>query len=156
MKKQIRQTLALLSLLFIMGSAQAVSAQGAGRVAVDVPFDFVAGGEFLPSGRYTISPATRDNAKMLLIQSEDKRVSALVSTSAINVDKETARARLAFKQYGERYFLTEVWTPGATGGRAVRVSGEEKRLRRELARTGDGAKRETARAETVIVTCGEN
>lgn len=156
MKKQIRQTLALMSMLLIVGAFQISSAQSAGRIIVDVPFDFVAGDELLRAGRYFINPATRDSAKLLMIQSEDKRVSALVSTSAINVDKKIAGARLAFKQYGERYFLTEVWTPGVSGGRALRVSNEERKLRRDLARSGDGANGESARAETVIVTCGEN
>lgn len=133
MKKQIIVAFALFSLLSTAGAFQAVSAQVSGRVVVNVPFEFVAGDERLPAGRYTVSRVTRDSEKAILIRGLDGRArAAAVLTHSINTAAAPDVAKLAFTQYGDRYFLAEVWTPDGAGGRAVPRSKSEKAPRRGL------------------------
>lgn len=156
MKKQITRALAIFGLL--LGSAAGTSrtfaaAQAAGRLVFEVPFDFVAGGELLPSGRYTVTRVTRDSARALLIRRADGRASVTVLTNA----GEAARGelpRVSFKRYGERYFLALVSAPGGGAARALPASGLEKQLRRGLAEGRKTKGGGPGVAETVTVEAG--
>ena len=131
MKKQIARTLAATLGLFLLLSA-AVHAQSGRRALVQVPFDFYAGQQQLPAGRYTVRPVSQDGSKMLLIQSEDGRHAATVMTNADAGKAPAAGASLTFRQYSDHYFLATVFITGASAGRQVPTSKAEKRLRSDL------------------------
>ena len=139
MKKQITRT--LVGLVMLLALVASASAQAARRVAIEVPFDFVAGQKHLPAGRYIVSRVQRDGESALMIRSEDGRHAAIFLTNS--ADATPARAELSFRRYdGERYFLASVSIPGAAEVREVRKSGGEERLEREMraqAKTGDDA-----------------
>jgi len=151
MKKQITSAFALFTIAIILGTAQLVSAQTSERVVVNIPFDFVVGSRQLPAGRYTVSRVTRDSAKALFIRSEDGRTTATVLTNTSG--RKARRTELAFRQYGDSFFLAAVSLPGASGGRAVPESKRERNLRRELAaKAGAGGHDGAAQTVTVVGT----
>ena len=145
MKKQIISTTALIIMAIVIGTSQLAQARTlSGRLVVHVPFDFVAGQQQLPAGRYTVRNAKTDSDTALIIQSEDGKQAAILLTQSDGGRAE--RARLTFRQYGDQFFLAGVWVPGTAGGRQLPESKQERRFRRELR-----AKAETG-AEAKIVT----
>jgi len=151
MKKQIARTLAItFGLLFIIAAGGSAHAQGARRAVIEVPFEFLAGQERLPAGRYTVRPASHDGGKLMHIRSEDGRVNAVVLTNAAGVSAPKAAASsLVFRRYGDRYFLSRVFIKGAGDGRELAPTGVEKNLRRELRRRAQESGME---AESLTVT----
>jgi hypothetical protein len=153
MKKQIMRAFATFGLLLTLAAtSHTVAAQGARRLVVNVPFDFVAGRELLPAGRYTITRVGRESGRALLIRSEDGRKSVTVLTNSAEAGGELPQ--VSFKRYGERYFLARVWTPGVEAARALPASSLERQLRRELA---EGSQTKGGRANvaaTVTINAG--
>ena len=136
MKKQITRAFAIIIAAVILGAAPLVSAQTAERLVINVPFDFVAGGEQFPAGRYVVRRVTPDNERALFIQSEDGRVTATLLTNSSGAPGDAAK--LLFRQYGDRYFLAGVRLAGAAGGREVPESKQERDARRERAAKAGG------------------
>jgi hypothetical protein len=134
MKKQIFKMFALFGLLLVAGFFQAASAQTASRVVVNVPFSFVAGGESLPAGSYEISRLSVNSEKALLIRSLDGNKRAAVLTEASQAGSVFGVSQIAFRQYGDRYFLAEIRRAGTTGARGQHFTRAEKELRRERRR----------------------
>jgi hypothetical protein len=140
MKKQITRALIIVGMLFVLVAS--ASAQTARRITVQIPFDFVAGQKHLPSGRYVVRAIVRDSEKMLLIRSEDGREQAAFTTNSAGGGESVGKARVSFRQYGERFFLAAVSLPGASSVRELPKSRDEKSLDRELreaAKAGDAA-----------------
>ena len=131
MKKQIKSAFVLIiTAVVVAGSQFAASAQTPQPLEASIPFDFVAGDQQLPAGRYRISRVGATNESTLRIQSTDGRARATVLTNSAR--GASKGARLTFRQYGDQLFLASVWVPGTAGGREVNESRQERRLRREL------------------------
>lgn len=135
MKKQALRLVMLFALSAVAGvvSAQAQTAQH--PVVVNVPFEFVVGGKTLPAGEYVIRRAARESDKALLVTSAGGGGSELAMTYAVEADgsrRQTARASVDFHRYGDKYFLFQVWTSGATAGRALPRSRQERDILREM------------------------
>jgi hypothetical protein len=146
MKKQITRAFALFIMGIILGTSQLASARAAERLFIDVPFDFVAGSRQLPAGRYSVRRVRVDSATALYIRSEDGRQTATLLT--IDTGSQVDRAKLVFRQYGDRHFLASLWMPGTASGRGLPESKQERQLRRELlARAEEGG---AARTVTVL------
>jgi len=95
------------SLLCFCGMAVAKHAQEAGKVAVNVPFEFIAGTRTLPAGTYTVSRISSDTNSPLIIS--DRNHSSLLLPAAFDgfpVDD----VRLSFEHVGDTYLLSEVKT----------------------------------------------
>ncbi|HYH86137.1 MAG TPA: hypothetical protein VEX60_11835 [Pyrinomonadaceae bacterium] len=138
MKKQI--TSALLGFAMLFATAASTSAQTAHRIAIRIPFDFVAGQTELPAGKYTIRRIQSDSESALLFESVDGRSKATVLTNS--GDDAPVSARVVFRQRGERYFLASVSLPGTSSVRVAPESKAERKLARELsekAKSGDAA-----------------
>jgi hypothetical protein len=106
MKKLFSTT--VLSLICLLGLGISAHAQDASRLAVTVPFDFIAGGQTLPAGTYTVSRASQSSWVGLAIRSYDNGVFLL----PVAFDDAAAdQAKLAFAHVGDKYFLSEVDTP---------------------------------------------
>jgi hypothetical protein len=97
----------VLTLTCLLGLSGGAHAQDASRIVVNVPFDFVAGGETLPAGMYSVSRDSTDAQPHLVIRSEDK--SALLLP--IVFDRiPTEQTKLGFEHVGDKYFLSKVET----------------------------------------------
>jgi len=83
-------------------------AQDVDKVAVKVPFDFVAGGQTLPAGTYNVTRASDQAFPALVIRSFDNSAFLLpMFFDGVSAD----HAELSFRHVGDKYFLSEVKTP---------------------------------------------
>jgi hypothetical protein len=92
----------ILLLLASMASAQTK------RVAVSVPFPFVAGHQALPAGQYTIE----QDGMLITLRSGDRRPTVLLAAYKANA-VENKKSYLLFREQGAHYFLAEIWREGA-------------------------------------------
>lgn len=142
MKKQIFGTFAVLSLLFALTITSA-QAQSRSRVTAHIPFAFQVGDKTLPAGDYSIK---RLSTNALLVQSTDGDQSALAQAPRSVEQSRNAKAtteKLVFRQYGEQYFLAQVWMTKGAGGRELNMSGAERKAASELQLAQNGAKPQT-------------
>lgn len=112
-------------LLSLILTAQVAQAQQA--LIVNIPFEFVAGSVTLSPGEYRIQNPLRNSA-IVLIQSSDSAASAMVVTMAKQANELQTDSKLVFNRYGDRYFLSQIWTAGASRGRELSKTAREKEL----------------------------
>src|SRR5882762_4237767 len=119
---------------FLMAGVLVLSSMAATQVAraqktmvVDIPFAFTAGSATLPAGEYRVQKMDLNSA-VLLIHCWDARASALVITNAAEAKEPQTESKLVFNRYGNRYFLSQVWTAGSIRGRQLPISPREKEM----------------------------
>jgi hypothetical protein len=127
MKTQIRILLG--STLLLMATLASAQTQ---RVAITIPFSFVAGSQNLPAGDYTMEL----NRETVAVRAGDRSGELKSTMLAQRVDAATKpdETYAIFKHYGEHYFLAEVWREGA--GQLLFPT----KLQKELARTAADAR----------------
>jgi hypothetical protein len=136
MKNQILRSTAILGLFFMLVMAS-VNAQTPSRVEVKIPFDFSAGTATLKAGTYRIKTLS-DRA--LSIRSVDGKTTAIVSAPLL-IESRNYRGgeRVVFNQYGNQYFLSQVWLTFDTG-RQLFTSGAETKTAHEYKLANNNAK----------------
>jgi len=98
----------VLTLTCLLGLGLSARAQDVDKVVVSVPFEFVAGGQTLPAGTYSVSRSSDQGYEALLIRSNDNRAFLLpLFFDGVSAD----HADLRFEQVGDKYFLSNVETP---------------------------------------------
>jgi len=124
MKKRafVTATLFVLSLIVAAQVAQADE-----PMLVNIPFAFVAGNVTLPAGEYRVQKLD-GNSTVVLIRCSDATASAMVVTHAAQAKELQTESKLIFNQYGNRYFLSQVWTAGSIRGRQLLKSPQEKEI----------------------------
>ena len=142
MKTDVLKTFAMLTLLLIL-TAVSVAAQSERTGITNIPFSFSVGGKTLPAGEYTVEPNRRDSDKVWLVQSKSGHTSALFTTMSVRSIETQEKTKLVFHRYGDRYFLSQIWTVGANSGRELLMPRQE----RELAKN-------TIASETVVLVEG--
>ena len=123
MKKRIFAVASLVAFCSL-GATQVVRAQE--PVVADIPFAFSAGDAALPAGEYRVEKIGTNGA-VLLIRCADPTAAALVTTMPAGggINQQT-KSRLVFHRYGNKYFLSQVWSAGTSSGRQLRKSAREK------------------------------
>jgi hypothetical protein len=99
-----------------------------------IPFAFRAGETAMPAGDYTI----RHSASVLVLHKEGGGPSVLLLTNAASRPNPPADSQLTFGRYGERYFLSSVWSQGSAAGCEIPKSRAEKELARQTLRESIG------------------
>ena len=99
------------TLLFCCGMAFTAHAQEGGKVVVTVPFEFMAGGQTLPAGTYTIGKISSDIRSPLVISSRNH--SSLVLPASFD-DAAGNKVQLSFEHVGETHLLSAVATEAGT------------------------------------------
>ena len=115
-----RATLVILATLNL--AATSLVAQHRPAIKANVPFDFVAGGKMLPAGEYQIQT---EQANVLSIRSMDFKSNANLSAHSAQDTQMSGVAALRFNHYGDRYFLSQIWT-GSDRGQELPKSRAEK------------------------------
>lgn len=134
MTKKIYSTFAMLG-LFLVLAAGSVQAQSEGRVEVNIRFDFQVGNKVLPAGEYTVRPLTQ---KSVVIRSADGReVLVALTPNSINGGGKSAGRKLVFRQYGDQYFLAQIWMANGTDARELRPSKAEREAKAQTLARGD-------------------
>lgn len=136
MKNQILKTTALLGLFFILFMTS-VEAQTPSRVEAKIPFDFAAGKVLFKAGTYSIKKVS-DNT--VAIRSSDGKTTKLIDAPlTIGSRDSKAGERVVFNQYGNQYFLSQVWLSVDTG-RQLFTSSAEAKVAREYKLAHNNAK----------------
>jgi hypothetical protein len=118
----------------VMAGALALAAMATTRVVqaqetlrANIPFDFVAGNTSLPAGEYLVE-ASGPTHVLLLIGRKDAISSAFINTNAAVSAGPQSESKLVFNRYGDRYFLSQVWTAGNSTGRQLMKTAREKEI----------------------------
>jgi len=125
MKNRIFNTLKAFSACAML-AVSCLSAQSDHKTITAVPFDFMVGNRHMAAGTYDI---TIDQSTVL-VRGEENGLASFALAFWAHADKTQERAKLVFKRYGDRYFLSQIWYPGTNEGRELAVS----KIERELAR----------------------
>lgn len=123
MKKRalVAATLFVLSMIV---TTQVTRAQDV--MVANIPFQFVAGNVTLPAGEYRVQKL--EGKPVLLIRCPDANASAMVIAIASQAKKTQTQSKLVFNRYGDRYFLSQVWTEGTIRGSQLLKSQREKEI----------------------------
>ncbi len=128
MKRETLRSFALMALIVAFTSLTA-QAQSANQMKAHIPFSFTIGSQTLPAGDYTVRYINQDSGKTaLLFKSADGRTSRIVNMIGTQREEAEGKASLVFNQYGESYFLSEVWTGGDQYGLSLPKSRAERKL----------------------------
>lgn len=146
MTKKIYSTFATLSLLMLL-AVGSVQAQSGVSLQVNIRFDFQVGNKTLPAGKYSVRSLSQDS---MLLRSADGRESVIMATrGAIDGGGKATHEKLVFRQYGDKYFLAQVWTTRTGDGRELgRTSAEREAAKAQLLARGSD------RPQTVEVLAG--
>jgi len=123
MTKKLYSMFAMLGLFFVLAVSSA-QAQSSDLIKVNVPFDFQVSGKTLPAGEYAIK---RVSEKVLLIRNAEGKGEAMVQAPSRIQGPVNKQERLVFHQYGDQYFLSQVWLNRQGDGRELNRSSEERR-----------------------------
>lgn len=120
------RTLIALAMLAVLGAVAVPVAAGAeGAVRANIPFEFAVGGVTLPAGTYQFE--THNPGRALGIWSAQERTWTLVLANPAYPRKPAdSAAKVVFNRYGDRYFLSEVWGVGATVGKRILKTRQER------------------------------
>ncbi|MCM3906277.1 MAG: hypothetical protein ND866_31705 [Pyrinomonadaceae bacterium] len=152
MQKHILKGLTMLMLVAgvaLMAALVSAHAQSSSVVA-DVPFEFTVGGKSLKAGEYSVRAFTA-SGDTLLIRNQDSNAAIIQLTNSIRARIAPEQGKLVFHRYGQRYFLSEVWTTGEPTGRQFRKSAEERAIERQLAAISSKSELAQSSYETVEI-----
>jgi hypothetical protein len=130
MKNKLYSTLAMLSLFLMLGVAS-VQAQSRGKLEVSIPFQFQIGSQTFAAGDYSVKRLTQNS---ILVRSADgqKSVIALMPRAIQNeAGRKAAQEKLVFHQYGNQYFLAQVWMNRDGDGHELNISKAERQAASE-------------------------
>jgi hypothetical protein len=118
----------------VMAGVMALTAMATTRVAqaqetvvVNIPFDFEAGKTTLPAGEYSVKVSNPTHS-LILISRKDSTASAFINTNAVVSVNMQTESKLVFNRYGDRYFLSQVWSEGNSEGRQLLKTAREKEI----------------------------
>jgi hypothetical protein len=122
-------TLCLAAVVVVPASAETIQLTGT------VPFSFVAGNRTMPAGDYTLNTTPAMAGAWVISGAGDRAGSFVVAQpGAKKASGETPR--LVFTRYGDRYFLSQIWTKNSDHVLRVPVSRTERAMAREVAVAG--------------------
>lgn len=102
------------------------------KLTANIPFDFTVIDKKLPAGKYSISRAQNSNGDMVIqIVSADGEENVSRLTIPVLTRDPVKRGTLVFHQYGDEYFLSEIWPAGGTTGRELPKSRSEREVERK-------------------------
>ena len=120
---RLRSAFLGLGLLMVVSSAQAQET----RVKADIPFDFIVGNQVLSAGEYMVASEGATN-QVIVIRSSDRKTAIMALTNSCSSAKPSDTTKLVFHRLAGRYFLSQVWAAGNSGGRQLPKSRFEVQL----------------------------
>jgi hypothetical protein len=102
-------SVAVLTLSCLSGSSITARAQDCNSIVVNIPFEFVAGTNVLPAGRYSVERVSHDSDSALVIHGHDNSVFLL---PIVFDEVSGGQTNVRFEQVGNKHFLRKVETPG--------------------------------------------
>jgi hypothetical protein len=146
MKREFLKSFTMLMLAIALASLTTAQAQSTNQMKANIPFRFIIGDQTLPAGEYTVRYINQDSGKTaLLFKSTDGKASRIVNL--MTAQRGETKASLVFNQYGDTYFLSEVWTGGDQYGLTLPKSRAEREMK-----NGDLSQREANRVTVALNT----
>ena len=99
----------LLTLTCLLGLGAGAEGQSQREVVMTVPYEFVAGGETLPAGTYTVTRVSEDRFGGLIISSYETQKSAFVMPNEFK-SYSPDNIKVSFKEVGDVHFLSKIET----------------------------------------------
>jgi hypothetical protein len=99
-------------LVVFLGAVLFVAAASAGdldRLVVNIPYDFVVGGNALPAGTYTVRPLSDTSKFPLSISSFEHRTAVYIIADEVEPSSHV-KGSLTFVNAGDQHFLTRIQT----------------------------------------------
>jgi hypothetical protein len=134
MARQFLKGMTMLAMLFMLAfvaTATSANAQSLQRQVADIPFDFHVGENTLPAGQYEVMSTSAAREAIRVRSTENGNVAIRLTNTAYKL-RPAKKGVLVFHRYGNRYFLSEVWTAGQSTGRQLLKSSREKTIQREI------------------------
>lgn len=100
-------------------------------VKANVPFSFTVNRATLPAGEYSLKSMDEQGAA-IAIRDLNSKTTNLVISSSCRSSKSASQTKLVFHRYGDRYFLSQIWTAGDDAGRALPPSAGEKEVAKDF------------------------
>jgi hypothetical protein len=121
------QTLFVASLYVAIGLAVVSAHSQRGGVQANIPFNFAVSGKTFPAGEYMMIAASHQ----VRVEDDNGRIIAVVLANDISDGSVGVNGRIIFHCYGDRCFLSELWSPNQENGRQLLTSRTEAELAKE-------------------------
>ena len=99
-------------------------------VEANIPFAFTVDKTALPAGEYRIESLAASD-RVLSIRNVDQDVNALTFSNSCQSPERSAKTKLVFHRFGDRYLLAEVWVRGKDLGHQIPKSKRREELMAE-------------------------
>ena len=86
-----------------------------GTMKANIPFSFIVGKTTLPAGEYSVQ-GLGISGNVISIRKLDNTANSLTISIRCESRKTPEQSKLVFHRYGDRYFLTQIWTAGSHSG----------------------------------------
>ncbi len=113
MKNQIRRFVTSLGLTAVLG-APFLYSESMPTESATVPFAFHIQQRDLPAGRYMLTRVGSTGGVVLIKNMATGNSIVFTVNQGFAAQAGAADPKLVFNRYGDRYFLSQVWTPDAT------------------------------------------
>jgi len=77
----------------------------------------------LSAGEYTVD--TDVAPSVVRLRSADSKSAVMILANSVETSTTTSQGKLIFNQYGDEYFLSQVWTAGSNRGSELRKTKRE-------------------------------
>jgi hypothetical protein len=104
-----KYTRILAAIMFLLGLGVAANAEMQSEIAVNMPFEFVAGKTKLPAGAYVVERNSTQLFDVLMITSHDTGTSVFLNPIEME-DASTYKPKVSFRNIGEQHFLSRIQT----------------------------------------------
>ena len=95
------------------------------KVEANIPFDFTVKGKTMPAGRYQLARNLSAPDTIEISNVSGGRSVLVVTYKALTAQPGAEAPRIVFNQYGNRYFLSELWTSDGTERRVTPAKMEQ-------------------------------
>lgn len=130
--KHVKKAIALSGLLVLLTFSAALG-QSDRQTIIYIPFNFTAGEKAFPAGNYVFERIWKNSDSVWVVRRKDNAGKAMLLTRPVRANETQQETRLVFHQYGDLYFLSEIWTAGDTMGREIQTSDRERGLDKAVA-----------------------
>jgi hypothetical protein len=130
--KHVKKAIALSGLLVLLTFSAALG-QSDRQTIIYIPFNFTAGEKQFPAGKYVFERIWKNTDSVWVVRRKDNVGKAMLLTRPVRANETQQETRLVFHQYGDLYFLSEIWTAGDATGRVIQTSDRERSLDKAVA-----------------------
>ena len=131
-----RSALRLLSFTGLFAALALPALAQSVQVIATIPFEFAASRTSLPAGEYEVKTVL-GSPNVLAIYNQTTHESAMIFCVGVEGRPGEQQPRLVFQRYGDRYFLSQVWSDRQQGSEMLKTRAE-----RELDKSASNSNRE--------------